>query len=71
MRNPISREEGERTIRLLAEEVAPDWIGLITMGKVIAAVLNRGCQPGRSELKRRLDAVVLLGRDTTCKRVVV
>lgn len=70
VRNPISREEGERSIRLLAEEVAPDWIGLVTMGKgkLIAAVLNRGCQPGRLELTRRLDDI-LLGRGG-CEPVV-
>ncbi|KAI9789108.1 MAG: hypothetical protein M1816_006358 [Peltula sp. TS41687] len=60
MRNPMSREEGEQSIRLLAEEVAPDWVGLMTMGKgkLMAAVLNRAGQPGTLELRRRLDGIL-------------
>lgn len=54
LRNPISKTESELCIRLLAEDVAPEWVGLLRMGKVAGVVVNRGAQPASSDMKRRL-----------------
>ncbi|KAI9881454.1 MAG: hypothetical protein M1830_000016 [Pleopsidium flavum] len=56
LRNPISKSESENCIRLLAEDVAPEWVGLLKMGKVAGVVVHRAAQPGNLEMKRRLAA---------------
>ncbi|KAI9858427.1 MAG: hypothetical protein M1824_004294, partial [Vezdaea acicularis] len=33
LRNPISEEEGTECMRILANEIAPEWVTIVTMGK--------------------------------------
>ncbi|KAI9671892.1 MAG: hypothetical protein M1817_003437 [Caeruleum heppii] len=54
LRNPISREEGELCIRLLAQEVAPEWIELVTMGTVIVVVVKKRNRPTDSVINERV-----------------
>ncbi|MCJ1376492.1 hypothetical protein MMC20_007735 [Loxospora ochrophaea] len=42
MRNPIGREESERCVRALAEEVAPEWVEVASLGKVVGVTFRRG-----------------------------
>ncbi|KAI9738189.1 MAG: hypothetical protein M1834_008687 [Cirrosporium novae-zelandiae] len=56
LRNPMSKEEGERCLRLLAEELTPDWIQLVLLGKIKGVVLNKSRQPSREVIKARLQA---------------
>ncbi len=39
LRNPISKEEAERSIRVLANDIAPDWIRVVKMGKMAVVVI--------------------------------
>lgn len=50
-RMPMSKEEGEACVRLLAGEIAPGWVKLVKMGKVEALVVNRDGRPTELALK--------------------
>ncbi|KAL8890371.1 MAG: hypothetical protein Q9215_002468 [Flavoplaca cf. flavocitrina] len=52
LRNPIEKEEAVRAVRLLAEEVAPGWIGVQEVGKLIGVTVRRiGAVGGREKVK--------------------
>ncbi|KAH0565195.1 hypothetical protein GP486_001411 [Trichoglossum hirsutum] len=53
--NPISREEAERCIQLLADEVAPDWISTVTLGKVSAVIINKDARRGVAGWRDRVE----------------
>ncbi|KAI9759684.1 MAG: hypothetical protein M4579_002161 [Chaenotheca gracillima] len=53
LRNPISPEEGERAVRTLAEDVAPGWVSVVSVGKVVAIVV-RGSKPSTEELRKQV-----------------
>lgn len=53
--SPISREEAERCIRLLADEVAPDWVSTVTLGKVTAVIINKSARIGVSGWRSRVE----------------
>ncbi|KAH0542330.1 hypothetical protein FGG08_003267 [Glutinoglossum americanum] len=53
--NPISREEAEKCIQLLADEVAPDWVNTVTIGEVTAVIINKGARSGVSGWKDRVE----------------
>jgi hypothetical protein len=40
LRNPISKEEAERCVMLLAEKVERDWVRVVQIGRVKAVVLG-------------------------------
>jgi hypothetical protein len=40
-RTPLSGEEAEMCVRLLAEEIAPEWMRVVRMGRVEALVVSR------------------------------
>ncbi|KAL8832873.1 MAG: hypothetical protein Q9170_004715 [Blastenia crenularia] len=42
LRNPIEKEVAVRAVRLLAEEVAPGWIGVREVGKVVGVTVRKG-----------------------------
>ncbi|KAL8755957.1 MAG: hypothetical protein Q9199_003275 [Rusavskia elegans] len=53
LRNPIEKEEAVRAVRLLAEEVAPGWVGVREIGKLVGVTIRRsGVVGGREEVKR-------------------
>ena len=52
LRNPIEKEEAVRAVRLLAEEVAPGWVGVQEIGKLIGVTVRRiGAVGGREKVK--------------------
>lgn len=54
LRNPIEKEEAARAVRLLAE-VAPGWVGVREVGKVVGVTIRReGMVGGREGLMRRV-----------------
>ncbi|KAI9684520.1 MAG: hypothetical protein M1829_002330 [Trizodia sp. TS-e1964] len=54
MRNPISKDEGQKCIYILGKEVAPQWVVLVQMGQVEAVVLDTERRPGAEELHKRI-----------------
>ncbi|KAL8909339.1 MAG: hypothetical protein Q9171_005097 [Xanthocarpia ochracea] len=53
LRNPIEKEEAVRAVRLLAEEVAPGWVGVKEVGKLVGVTVRRGGSFGGKEEVRR------------------
>ena len=54
LRNPISKDEVERCVTLLAEEVAPSWIRARRIGKVVGLTVDRNGAVGRDEMRKRV-----------------
>lgn len=48
LRSPISKDDAIRCIRLLATEVAPEWVRVCQVGKVVGVVVRRGGWRGGS-----------------------
>ncbi|PMD12433.1 hypothetical protein NA56DRAFT_484952 [Hyaloscypha hepaticicola] len=53
-KTPMSKEEGATCVRLLASEIAPDWVKIVKMGKVEALVVNRDEKPGEEDIRERV-----------------
>lgn len=53
-KTPMSKEEGETCVRLLASDIAPEWVQIVKMGKVDALVVNRDERIGEKELQERV-----------------
>lgn len=51
LRNPISKDDAIRCIRLLAE-IVPEWVGVREVGKCIGVTVRRGGAIGRDEVDR-------------------
>jgi hypothetical protein len=56
-KTPMSKEEGTTCVRLLAAEIAPEWVKIVKMGKVEALVVNRDERPGESDIKEKVRLV--------------
>ncbi|KAI9834819.1 MAG: hypothetical protein M1838_005463 [Thelocarpon superellum] len=54
--NPLSAEEGEGAVRLLATSVAPAWVEVVSMGKLVAVVVKKRFRPTEAQLKAGLVA---------------
>ncbi|MCJ1302062.1 hypothetical protein MMC08_004863 [Hypocenomyce scalaris] len=54
LRNPISKDEVERCVTLLAEEVAPGWIRARRIGKVVGLTVDLSGAVGRDEMRQRI-----------------
>ncbi|KAK3325232.1 hypothetical protein B0H66DRAFT_114947 [Apodospora peruviana] len=59
LRNPISTEDGAACVRLLAKEIAPQWLRVVTVGGKVNVVVQIGFQPSRAQVQDRV--AVLLG----------
>jgi hypothetical protein len=57
-KTPISKEEGETCVRLLASDIAPEWLKVVRMGKVDAIVVNRDNRPSDLDIKERVQRSV-------------
>ncbi|KAG9247760.1 hypothetical protein BJ878DRAFT_491262 [Calycina marina] len=57
-KSPLSKEEGDICVRLLAAEVAPNWVKIVKMGKTDALVVNRDERPTELDLQERISRVV-------------
>jgi hypothetical protein len=53
-KTPMSKEEGAACIRLLASEIAPEWVKIVRMGKVEALLVNRDERPGEEDIRERV-----------------
>ncbi|KAG0652242.1 hypothetical protein D0Z07_1240 [Hyphodiscus hymeniophilus] len=53
-KTPISKEEGDTCVRLLAAEIAPEWVRIVKMGKVEALAVNREKRPTELEIEERV-----------------
>ncbi|KAI1485202.1 hypothetical protein F5X96DRAFT_361137 [Biscogniauxia mediterranea] len=54
----ISREEGAACVRLLAAEVAPEWVRVVVIGTRENVVVEADAQVGRAEVARRVRALM-------------
>jgi hypothetical protein len=54
LRNPISREETERCVELMAREVTPGFVGLVRNGAVTGVVITKSGKVGLDELRNRI-----------------
>jgi hypothetical protein len=54
LKTPISKEEGDTCIRLLASEIAPEWLKVVKMGKLDAIVVNRDERPDSMKIQARV-----------------
>lgn len=53
----ISKDEGVVCVRLLAHEVAPEWIRVVTIGQRENVVVETGRQMSKAEVERRIHDV--------------
>jgi len=53
-KTPMSKEEGDTCVRLLASEIAPEWLKIVKMGKLDALVVNRDARPLEQNIKERV-----------------
>lgn len=58
LKNPISKEDAISCVRLLATEVAPSWVKIKEVGKVIGVTVWRGGRIGREELVGRVEELL-------------
>jgi hypothetical protein len=54
LRSPMSREDVEEGVRVLAAEVAPGAVKMVVFGKVCAVVVEAGLLPGREVVRERV-----------------
>ncbi len=56
LKNPISKEEAETCVRLLAAEIAPEWFKLAKLGrgKMEALVVDREGKVADAEISERV-----------------
>jgi hypothetical protein len=57
-KTPMSKEEGDACVRLLASEIAPEWVKVVRMGKVEALAVNREGRPTDLEIEDRVKRAV-------------
>ncbi|EON99906.1 putative dna mismatch repair protein msh-2 protein [Phaeoacremonium minimum UCRPA7] len=57
LRLPISREEGTACIRILAKEIAPEWMRVVTIGGKENVVVQVNFQPSKAVIQERVKAV--------------
>ncbi|KAN0108900.1 hypothetical protein V8E51_008642 [Hyaloscypha variabilis] len=53
-KTPMSKEEGATCVRLLASEIAPEWVRIVKMGKMEALVVMRDEKPGEEDIRERV-----------------
>lgn len=58
LKNPISKEDAVSCVRLLATEVAPSWVKIKEVGKVVGVTVWRGGRMGREELAGRVEELL-------------
>jgi hypothetical protein len=53
-KTPISKDEAENCLRLLATDIAPEWVKLVKIGKMDAMVVDRDGRPHDQVLEERI-----------------
>lgn len=54
LKNPIAKEDAARCVRLLSEEVAPGWVKIREVGRVVGVIVWKGESIGREELAKKI-----------------
>ncbi|KAK0635553.1 hypothetical protein B0T17DRAFT_516632 [Bombardia bombarda] len=58
LRTPISQEDGMACVRLLAGEIAPQWLRIVTVGGRENVVVQTGFQPARGVVQERVQKLL-------------
>jgi hypothetical protein len=58
LRTPVSQEDGAACVRLLANEVAPEWLRIVTVGGRENVVVQTLMQPGKMVVQGRVDKLL-------------
>lgn len=58
LKTPISREEGETCVRLLASTISPEWLKVVKIGKTDAIVVNRDNRPSDLDIDERVNLAI-------------
>lgn len=58
LRVPLSKEEGMTCIRLIAHEIAPEWLKVVTIGGRENVVIQRGLQPVDRVIQERVQKLL-------------
>lgn len=58
LKNPISKEDAVSCVRLLATEVAPSWVKIKEVGKVVGVTIWRAGRMGREEVAGRVEELL-------------
>ncbi|TQW00281.1 DNA mismatch repair protein msh-2 [Cordyceps javanica] len=58
LRVPMSKEEGTECIRLIAKEVAPDWLRIVAIGGRENVVIQRGGEPVSRVIQERVQKLM-------------
>ncbi|EHK16492.1 uncharacterized protein TRIVIDRAFT_41548 [Trichoderma virens Gv29-8] len=58
LRVPVSKEEGMICVRLIATEVAPEWLKVVTIGGRENIVIQRGSQPVDRVIEERVQKLL-------------
>ncbi|RFU79162.1 hypothetical protein TARUN_3077 [Trichoderma arundinaceum] len=58
LRVPLSREEGMICVRLIATEIAPEWLKVVTIGGRENVVIQRGFQPVDRVIQERVQKLL-------------
>lgn len=58
LRNPISHEDGVICVKLLATEIAPQWMRVVTVGGRENVVLQTAMQPNKAVLQERVNTLL-------------
>lgn len=58
LRVPVSREEGAACVRLIAAEVAPEWLRIVTIGGRENVVVQRTAQPVDRVIQERVQKLM-------------
>ncbi len=59
LRVPISKEEGAACVRLLAKEVAPQWIKIVAIGAKENIVVLTDFTPSKAAIEERVKVITL------------
>lgn len=57
-KTPMSREEGDVCLRLLAQEIAPEWFKIVKMKKSESVVVNREARPSDDMLREKVKSAL-------------
>lgn len=58
LRVPISKDEAAAAVRLLASEVAPQWLRLVTIGGRENVLVQRDWQPGNRDIQQKVSQLL-------------
>ena len=54
LRSPMSKDEIERCVQVLEQDIAPGYVSTAKFGNLVGVVVNRGCRPSKEDIQERL-----------------